>query len=153
MIRDRVDLMVNKALEKEGAKGLTDWLDCRDVPFDSKFPASCGVRNHLLPFYVGHMEDGLAAWKKRVYEELIDKQRDDGSWAYLGDMAERVRQGDDIVDGERLFPPTMPSTFSAFSKIPPPCLRPQSATSSSDVKRDAYLNGCFFPKTSRTGGL
>ena len=99
MIRDRVDLMVNKALEKEGAKGLTDWLDGRDVPFSSKFPASCGVRNHLLPFYVGHMEDGLAAWKKRVYEELIDKQRDDGSWAYLGDMAERVRQGDDIVDG------------------------------------------------------
>lgn len=99
MIRDRVDLMVNKALEREGAKGLTDWLDGRDLPFSTKFPASCAVRNHLLPFYIGHMEDGLDAWKKRVYEELIDKQRDDGSWAYLGDMTERIRQGDDIVDG------------------------------------------------------
>jgi len=99
MIRDRIDLVVNKALEREGAKGLTDWLDGRDVPFNKKFPASCGVRSHLLPFYIGHMEDGLAAWKKRVYEELLDKQRADGSWAYLGDMAEKIRQGDDIVDG------------------------------------------------------
>jgi len=99
MIRDRIDLLVNKALEREGAKGLTDWLDGRDVPFNKKFPASCGVRSHLLPFYIGHLEDGLAAWKKRVYEELIDKQRADGSWAYLGDMREMIRQGDDIVDG------------------------------------------------------
>jgi hypothetical protein len=99
MIRDRIDLLVNKALEREGAKGLTDWLDGRDVPFNTKFPASCGVRSHLLPFYIGHLEDGLAAWKKRVYEELIDKQRADGSWAYLGDMREMIRQGDDIVDG------------------------------------------------------
>ena len=99
MIRDRVDLMVNKALEREGTKGLTDWLDGRDIPFDKKFPASCGVRSHLLPFYIGYLEGGLAAWKKRVYEELIDKQRADGSWEYLGDMREMVRQGDDIVNG------------------------------------------------------
>ena len=99
MIRDRVDLMVNKALEREGMKGLTDWLDGRDVPFDTKFPAACGVRSHLLPFYIGHLEGGLAAWKKRVYEELIDKQHADGSWQYLGDMREMVRQGDDIVNG------------------------------------------------------
>jgi hypothetical protein len=99
MIRDRVGLLVNKALEREGAKGLTDWLDGRDIPFDKKFPASCGVRSHLLPFYIGHVEDGLAAWKKRVYEELLDKQRPDGSWEYLGDMREMIRQGDDIVDG------------------------------------------------------
>lgn len=64
IIRDRVDLMVKKALEREGAKGLTDWLDGRDLPFSTKFPASCAVRNHLLPFYIGHMEDGLDASEK-----------------------------------------------------------------------------------------
>jgi len=99
MIRDRVSLLVNKSLENEGAKGLTDWLDGRDIPFDKKFPASCGVRSHLLPFYIGHLEDGLAAWKNRVYEELLDKQRPDGSWAYLGDMREMIRQGDNVVNG------------------------------------------------------
>ena len=99
MIRDRVDLIVKKALELGGAKGLTDNLDSRSIPFDTKYPPACAVRSHLLPFYIGHMEDGLAAWKKRVYEELIDKQRADGSWAYDGEMNESVRQGDDIVNG------------------------------------------------------
>jgi hypothetical protein len=99
MIRDRVDLMVSRALKREGMKGLTDWLDGRDIPFSKKFPAACGVRSHLLPFYIGRLEGGLAAWKKRVYEELIDKQRADGSWEYLGDMRKMVRQGDGIVNG------------------------------------------------------
>jgi len=95
MIRDRIDLMV----EREGMKELTDWLDGRGVPFNTEFPAACGVRTHLLPFYIGYLEGGLAAWKEHVYAELIDKQRADGSWEFLGDMREMVRQGDDIVNG------------------------------------------------------
>ena len=51
------------------------------------------MRSHLLPFYIGYLEGGLAAWKKRVYEELIDKQRTDGSWQYLGDMREDDQAG------------------------------------------------------------
>jgi len=99
LIRDRIELMVERALEREGVKGLTDWLDGRGVPYSTEFPAACAVRSHLLPFYIGHLEGALAAWKERVYHELIDKQRDDGSWEYLGDMRTTVKQGDDIVNG------------------------------------------------------
>jgi hypothetical protein len=98
-IRDRVDLMVNQALANEGVKGLTDWLDGRRIPFDSEFPAGCLLRTHMLPFYIGYLEEGLAAWKTRVYEELINTQRADGSWEYEGDPQPRIKQGDDIVSG------------------------------------------------------
>ena len=45
------------------------------------------------------MEDGIADWKTRVYEELINTQRQDGTWEYAGDMRKDIRQGDDIVSG------------------------------------------------------
>ncbi|MBW8016202.1 MAG: hypothetical protein FVQ82_08450 [Planctomycetes bacterium] len=99
VIRDRVDVMVNRALSNEGVRGLTDWLDGRHFPFDTKFPAGCLLRTHMLPFYIGYLEEGIAAWKTRVYEELINTQRLDGTWEYAGDMRKDIRQGDDIVSG------------------------------------------------------
>jgi len=85
VIRDRVDVMVNRALKNEGVKGLTDSLDGRHFPFDTKFPAGCLLRTHMLPFYIGYLEEGIAAWKTRVYEELINTQRQDGTWEYAGE--------------------------------------------------------------------
>jgi len=96
MLRDRIDLIVNKAMEKKGMAGLTDeFYFVPYAPFD--MPGGTAVRTHLLPLYIGHLEGGLAAWKKRVYEKLIDTQRADGSWEYLG--LESCKQGDGIVVG------------------------------------------------------
>ena len=93
VIRERIRLVVNKALEKYGMAGLSDKLDGRA----ETVALPCHVRSHLLPFYIGHLEGGLAAWKKRIYDECIDTQRADGSWEYMGQ--ERCKQGDDVVIG------------------------------------------------------
>jgi len=90
--KERVQLIVNKALETKGADGLVDPIDTRAF---GTLP--CHIRGYFLPMYIGHLEEGLEAWKKRIYTECIDTQNPDGSWDVAG--AERCLQGEEIVSG------------------------------------------------------
>lgn len=93
LIRERIRRVVDRALQTNGIAGLTDKPDGRD----ETVALPCHVRSHLLPFYVGHLEGGLAAWKQRVHQECIKTQQPDGSWPYKGQPS--CKQGDRIVVG------------------------------------------------------
>ncbi|HUT60065.1 MAG TPA: hypothetical protein VNA25_19640 [Phycisphaerae bacterium] len=90
--KDRVKLIVDKALEKNGPAGLVDPIDTRAF---GTLP--CHIRGYFLPLYVGHLEAGLAAWKERIEKECLATQRPDGSWPVAGHAG--CRQGEDIVSG------------------------------------------------------
>ena len=90
--KERVRLIVNKALEKKGVAGLVDPIDTRAF---GTLP--CHIRGYFLPFYIGHLEGGLENWKDRVYKECIETQQEDGSWAVAGHKG--CKQGEEIVSG------------------------------------------------------
>ena len=90
--KDRVRLIVSKALETKGPAGLVDPIDTRAF---GTLP--CHIRGYFLPLYVGHLEGGLAAWKQRIEKECLKTQKADGSWNVAG--AGRCRQGKEIVSG------------------------------------------------------
>jgi len=90
--KDRVKLIVDKALQKKGPAGLVDPIDTRGF---GTLP--CHIRGYFLPLYVGHLEAGLAAWKERIVKECLQTQRPDGSWPVAGHAG--CRQGDEIVSG------------------------------------------------------
>jgi len=90
--KERVKLIVDKALEKKGPAGLVDPIDTRAF---GTLP--CHIRGYFLPLYVGHLEVGLAAWKERIEKECLATQRPDGSWPVAGHAG--CRRGEEIVSG------------------------------------------------------
>jgi len=90
--KERVKLIVSKALKTNGAAGLVDPIDTRAF---GTLP--CHIRGYFLPLHVGHLESGLAAWKERIERECIKTQKADGSWNVAG--VDRCRQGKEIVSG------------------------------------------------------
>jgi len=90
--KERVRRIAAAAMKRGGEGALVDPIDTRGF---NTLP--CHIRNYFLPLQIGHLDGGLAAWKRRIYTECIATQRADGTWPVAGRAG--CRQGDQAVSG------------------------------------------------------